>query len=54
MAGQPALSLVKSDTVDIYKEIIDALDDIERRLERISQRSDDALGKKRLGYFAKF
>ena len=54
LAGKPAMPLIKSDTVDIYKEIIDALDDIEARLERISKRANDRLGKERLTYFEKY
>ena len=54
LAGKPAMPLIKSDTIDIYKEIIDALDDIEARLERISKRANDRLGKERLTYFGKY
>ena len=54
LAGKPALPPIKSDYIDIYKEVIDALDDIDERLERIAKRSDDLLGKNRLSYFEKF
>ena len=54
LAGKPALPPIKSDYIDIYKEVIDALDDIDERLERITKRSDDLLGKNRLSYFEKF
>lgn len=54
LAGKPAMPLIKSDTVDIYREISDALDDIEDRLDRIARKSDNALGKNRLNYFKNF
>lgn len=54
LAGKPAMPLIKSDTVDIYREISDALDDIEEKLDRIARKSDNALGKNRLNYFKDF
>ena len=54
LAGKPAMPLIKSDYIDIYKEIIDALDDIDKRLERLSKRADDLMGSKRLKQFKQF
>ena len=54
LAGKPAMPLIKSDYIDIYKEIIDALDDIDKRLERLAKRADDLMGSKRLKQFKQF
>ena len=54
LAGKPAMPLIKSDYIDIYREIIDALDDIDKRLERLAKRADDLMGSKRLKQFKQF
>jgi hypothetical protein len=48
------MPLIKSDYIDIYREIIDALDDIDERLERIQKRADDLMGAGRLSWLKKF
>ena len=48
LAGKPALPMIKSDYVDIYREVNDLLDDIDAKLERIIKKNERLLGSTRL------